>query len=53
MVDKRTQVSRRKGVNTPLTSHVSGIHVIRAWELNATTHKVASCEKCEGKVNPR
>jgi hypothetical protein len=38
-----------KGVNTPLTSRVSGIRGIRARELDATTREVASCEKCEGR----
>jgi hypothetical protein len=52
VIDRRTRVTRRKGVNTLLTSRVSGIRGIRARELDATTREVASCEKCEGKVNP-
>jgi hypothetical protein len=35
-----------EGVNTPLTSRVSGIHEIRARELDATTREVASSEGC-------
>jgi hypothetical protein len=53
MVDRRTHVALEKGVNTLLTSRVSGIREIQARELDATTHEVASCEKCERKVNPR
>jgi hypothetical protein len=53
VVDRQTCVAWEKGVNTPLTSRVSGIREIRARELDATTCEVASCEKCERKVNPR
>jgi hypothetical protein len=52
VVDRKTRVAREKGINTPLTYRVSKIHEIRAWELDATTREVASCEKCERKVNP-
>jgi hypothetical protein len=40
-----------KGFNTPLTSCVSGIHEIRAWELDMETHEVASSENARRKVN--
>jgi hypothetical protein len=53
VVDRWKCVARRKGVNTSLTSRVSGIRRIRVRELEATTREVASCEKCEGKVKPR
>jgi hypothetical protein len=34
-----------KGVNTLLTSRVSGIHEIREREFNPSTCKVVSCDK--------
>jgi hypothetical protein len=38
--DRQVDTRRRgKGVNTPLTSHVSGIHEIRARELDAEIKK--------------
>jgi hypothetical protein len=42
-----------EGVNTPLTSHVSRIHEIRAQEFDIETREVVSCEKCEREVNLR
>jgi hypothetical protein len=42
-----------EGVNTPLTSHVSGIHEIRARELDIETCEVASSENARRKVNIR
>jgi hypothetical protein len=53
VVDRRTHVVWGEGVNTLLTSHVLGIHEIRARGLIATTCEVVSCEKCERKVNLR
>jgi hypothetical protein len=38
-------------VNTPLTSRVSGIHEIRARELDIETCEVASSENARRKVN--
>jgi hypothetical protein len=35
----------RKGINTPLIYHVSGICEIRAWDLDVETHEVASSEE--------
>ena len=35
-----------KGVNTPLTSHVSGIHGIRARKLDAEPREVTSSKRC-------
>jgi hypothetical protein len=40
-----------EGVNTLLTSRVSGICEIRARELDATTHEVASRNNARGKAN--
>jgi hypothetical protein len=42
-----------EGVNTPLTSRVSGIREIRAQEFNIETREVASSEKCEEKSQHR
>jgi hypothetical protein len=50
------QVNTRRleeGVNTLLTSRISGIREVRARELDNETREVASCKKCEGKVKPR
>ena len=40
-----------EGVNTPLTSRVSGIHEIREREFNPSIHEVASSENMRRKVN--
>jgi hypothetical protein len=40
-----------EGVNTPLTSHVSGIREIRVRELDPSTREVASSENERRKVN--
>jgi hypothetical protein len=50
VIDRWARVAR-KGVNTLLTSRVSGIREIGARRLNAPTREVASCEKCEEEVN--
>jgi hypothetical protein len=51
VIDRWTRVARRKGVNTPLTSRISGIREIRAWELDVETREVASSENARGKAN--
>jgi hypothetical protein len=40
-----------EGVNTPLTSHILGIHEIRVCELDPSTHEVTSSENERRKVN--
>jgi hypothetical protein len=40
-----------EGVNTPLTSRVSGIHEIREREFNPSTCEVVSRENARRKVN--
>jgi hypothetical protein len=46
-----THVTRREGVNTPLTSCISGIRDIRAWELDIETCEVVSSKNARRKVN--
>jgi hypothetical protein len=40
-----------EGVNTPLTSRVSGIHEIREQEFKPSTREVTSSENARTKVN--
>jgi hypothetical protein len=49
----RGHASPWAGVNLLLNYHVSWIHEEGAGELNNSTHKVASCEKCEREVRYR